>query len=164
MSGAIPLLPIHVSTKVLSGAEVKNQWSYTSASPICLHSTSYLVQRLGMSGALPLLPLYVYTKRLIWCRGWEWVELYLYFPYMSPLSVSSGANVKNEWSYTSSPTVGFRGVDMDNFTVFLLQCSPRNCFLTPLFSVVQIPVPCLNDRLVPEMCGLMIIRYHMPLP
>jgi len=29
------------------------------------------------------------------------VELYLYFPYMSTLNVLSGAEIKNEWSYTS---------------------------------------------------------------
>ena len=30
------------------------------------------------------------------------MELYLYFHYMSPLNVLSGAEVKNEWSYTST--------------------------------------------------------------
>jgi hypothetical protein len=41
---------------VLSGAEVKNRWSYTAASPVCLHSTSYLVPRFRIGEALPLPP------------------------------------------------------------------------------------------------------------
>ena len=126
---------------VLSGAKVKNEWSYTSTPPVCLHKTSYLVPRLRMSGAMPRLPLYVYTKRLIWCRGWERVELYLYLPHMCPLNVLSDAEVRNEWSCTSIFSVDFLGMDMDNFTVFVfaavftqklfphtfVQCCPHTC-------------------------------------
>ena len=32
MSGAIPLLPLYVSIKRLSGAEIKNEWSSTATS------------------------------------------------------------------------------------------------------------------------------------
>ena len=50
------------------------------------------------------------------------------------------------------------------FFFFLQRYSPRNFALTPLFSVAHTPVPCFTDLPVPEMCGLMIIRYHTPLP
>jgi len=60
MSGAIPLLPYTSPLNVLSGTKVKNEWSYTSTPPICLHYNSYLVQRLRMSGAIPLLPLHAF--------------------------------------------------------------------------------------------------------
>jgi len=35
--GAIPLLPYMSPLNVLSGTNVKNEWSYTSTPPICLH-------------------------------------------------------------------------------------------------------------------------------
>ena len=47
------------------------------------------------------------------------MELYLYFPYMSPLNVLSGAEVKNEWSCTIIPPVCLRGMDRDYFTFTL---------------------------------------------
>jgi len=50
------------------------------------------------------------------------VDLYLYFPYISPLHVLSGAEVENEWSYTSTSSVFFLVVDMNNFTGFFF-CS-----------------------------------------
>jgi len=37
MSGAIPLPPYISPLNVLSGTKVKNEWSYTSTPPICLH-------------------------------------------------------------------------------------------------------------------------------
>ena len=47
------------------------------------------------------------------------MELYLYFPYMSPLNVLSGAEVKKGWSYTSIYPLCFNDVDRNNFTVQL---------------------------------------------
>jgi len=37
LGGAIPLLPYSSPLNVLSGAQVKNEWSYNSAPPICLY-------------------------------------------------------------------------------------------------------------------------------
>jgi len=94
------------------------------------------------------------------------VELYLYFSYISTLNVLCTAEVKNEWSYTSTSSVCFpwRGHGQIYCFFFFAAVFTRNCFLTPLFSVAHIPVPCFTDRPVPEMCCLMIIRYHTPLP
>jgi len=56
----------------------------------------------------------------------------------------SRADVQNKWSYTSTPSVGFRGVDMDNFTVFFLGNSIRpetlSSHLCSVLSIYLYPV------------------------
>ena len=89
-----------------------------------------------MTGALPLLPLYTSTAwcwqlTSIWGRSQEWLELCLYSPYTRPRSdvdhsLPSRTEIKNEWSYTSTPHIYFHGVDKDNFAYSLslnFQCS-----------------------------------------
>jgi len=61
----------------------------------------HLVVRLRLSGAIRLLP------------------------YMSPLNVLSGTKVKNEWSFTSTSLLCFRGLDRDKFTLFFCRNSFR---------------------------------------
>ena len=39
-------------------------------------------------------------------------------------SCPSGAKVKNEWSYTSTPPTCLHGVDIDNFTFYLYPVQP----------------------------------------
>jgi hypothetical protein len=50
-------------------------------------------------------------------------------------STSCSAEVKNAWSYTSTPPVCLHGIDRDNFTLtFHITVQPliiaKNCFLT----------------------------------
>jgi hypothetical protein len=46
----------------------------------------------------------------------------LWFEY--DISIPSSADVKNEWSYTSTPPICLLGVDRDNFTFFIVTSQP----------------------------------------
>ena len=46
------------------------------------------------------------------------MELYLYFPYMSPLNVLSNADIKNEWSCTSTSPVCFHVAYISDTVVY----------------------------------------------
>jgi len=63
----------------------------------------------------------------------------------------SSADVKNEWSYTSSPPIFLLGVDRDSFTIFIVPCQP------------DVYVPLVVWGIYLQTCNILFSRHYLTL-